>query len=73
MSLYVRKRTFGLLYPAKIQINLCIHAVRSESSLDAFWITKDASLLHADNENSDLGCRWAHVRSIRRQNMPIQF
>ena len=39
--------------PAKIQIRLLINAVWSESSLDAFWIAKDAKVLHADNEDSD--------------------
>ena len=29
-----------------------IRAVWSESSLDAFWITKDAKFHHADNEDS---------------------
>ena len=41
------KRTFGLERPAKIQIRLRIRAVWSESSLDAFWIAKDAKFLHA--------------------------
>ena len=31
---------FGYVRPAKIQISLCIRAVRSESSLGAFWIAK---------------------------------
>ena len=38
----VRKRTFVYERPAKIQIRLRIRAVWSESSLDAFWIAKDA-------------------------------
>ena len=39
--------------PAKIQISLRIRAVWSESSLDAFWIAKDAKFLHVHNEDTD--------------------
>ena len=53
MSRNIRKRTFGNVRPAKIQISLRIRAVWSESSLGAFWIAKDASFLHADNEYTD--------------------
>ena len=60
MSLNIRKRTLGHLRPAKIQINLRIRAVWSESSLVAFWIVKDAKFLHADNENSN------HTARMRR-------
>ena len=34
--------TFRLVRPVKIQIRLRIRAVWSESSLNAFWIAKDA-------------------------------
>ena len=47
----VRKRTFGHVRQAKIQISLRFRAVWSESSLRAFWITKDAKFLHVDNED----------------------
>ena len=53
LSCYVRKRTFGLVRPAKIQISLRIRAVWSESSLGAFWIAEDAKCLHVNNEDSD--------------------
>ena len=49
LCLYVRKRTFEHVRPAKIQIRLRIRAVWSESSLGLFWIAKDAKCLHADN------------------------
>ena len=49
----VRKRTFGHVRPAKYQISLRIRAVWSESLLCAFWIAKDAKILHKDNEDSD--------------------
>ena len=39
--------------PAKIQINLGIHPVGSESSLYAQWVAKDPGFLHADSEDSD--------------------
>ena len=52
-SLDDRKRTFGNLRRAKIQITLCIRAVWSKSSLGAFWIVKDTKYLHADNEDSE--------------------
>ena len=56
--------------PAKIQIGLGIHPVRSESSLCAEWVAKDPSFLHADSEDSDqtglmpkadLILRWVHM------------
>ena len=37
MNRKVRKQTFGTVRLAKIQISLRIRAVKSESSLDAFW------------------------------------
>ena len=53
MNCNVRKRTFGHVRPANIQINMCILTVWSESSLGAFWITKDSRFLHANKEDSD--------------------
>ena len=39
-----------------------IPEVWSDSSLGAFWITKDAKVLHADNEDSDRNARiWVFV------------
>ena len=61
ISLSVRKRTFGHVRPAKVQISLRICTVWSESSLDAFWIAKDAKFLHADNSDSD---QTARMRSL---------
>ena len=51
MSQNVRKRTLEHLQPVKIQFSLLIRTVWSEYSLDAFWITKDAKFLNADNED----------------------
>ena len=53
LSRNVRKRKFEHVRLAKIQISLLIFAVWSESSLGSFWIAKDATFLHADNEDSD--------------------
>ena len=53
MSSDVRKRIFGHVHPAKIQISLRICPVWSESSLDAFWTAKDAKILHTDKEDFD--------------------
>ena len=53
----VWKRTFGHVQPAKIQTKLHIRAVRSEPSLGASWIAKDAKLLNADNEDCDQTAR----------------
>ena len=50
MSLNVRKRTFGHVRPAKIQMSLRIRAVWSSCSLVAFWIAKYAEFLRVDNE-----------------------
>ena len=55
MSRNVRKHIFRYAHPAKIQINLCIRALWSESSLGTFWIAKDAKFLHADNEAFNIG------------------
>ena len=41
------------MHPVKIQINLCIRAVWSESSQDAILGSKNAKFLHQDNEDSD--------------------
>ena len=49
--------TFGHVHPAKIQISLRNRAVWSESSLSAFWITKDAKFLYVDNEDSNQTAR----------------
>ena len=49
----VRKCNFKHVRPAKNQIRLRIRAVWSESSLGAFCIAKDATVLEADNEDSD--------------------
>ena len=46
----IRKRTFGYVRPAKIQISLRIRAVWSTSSLGAFWIANDATFLHASTK-----------------------
>ena len=53
MSHNVRKRTFGHVRPAKIQISLRICKAWSESSVDAFWIAADVMCLHADSGDSD--------------------
>ena len=42
---------------AKIQISLRIRAVWSESSLDAFWIAKDAKIPHAEHHEFDQSVR----------------
>ena len=53
ISRNVRESTFECLCPAKIKISLPIRAVWSESLLSAFWITKDATYLHADIKDTD--------------------
>ena len=57
MSNNVRKRTFGHVRPEKIPIRLRIRAVWSESSLGAFWITKNSKSFQADNEDSNQNAR----------------
>ena len=57
MSQNVRKHTFRLERPMKLQIRLCICVVWSESSLGTFWIAKGALFLHVDNEDSDQAAR----------------
>ena len=44
-----RFRMTRLIHPVKIQIILRIRAVWSESSLDAFWTGKYATLLHYED------------------------
>ena len=69
MSRNVRKRAFGHVSPAKIQISLRILAVSSQSSQGAFWLAKDANFLNADNEDwpkcpdaqADLSLYWLHI------------
>ena len=56
----VRKRILKHVRPAKSLISLRIRADWSESSLDAFWTTKDATFLHTYNEDSE------QVAQIRR-------
>ena len=43
--------------PAEIQVNLRIRTIWSKSSLGAFWVAKDANLLHADNKDTDQTAR----------------
>ena len=61
MSRNDRKRTFGHVRTAKIQISLRIRAVWSESSLSAFWIAKHAK--QVDNENYN---QTARMRGLTR-------
>ena len=66
----IRKHTFGHVHSAKIQISLRIRAVRSESSLSAFWIANNAKFFYSDNEGSsdcadaqaDLSSLCKHIR-----------
>ena len=57
MGRKVRKRNFGHMRPAMIQISLRIRAVWSESSLDAFRIAKDEKCLYTYTEDSDQTAR----------------
>ena len=78
-SRHVRKRTFGHMRPAKIQIILHIDAVGSKSSLCVFGIAKDAKFLHADVKDSDqtahmpkdsiLYCRKERMLKISKYNV----
>ena len=75
MNRKVRKRTFGHLRPAKIQIRLRIRAVWSESSVGAFWIANDSTFLYAGSEDSD---RTARMRMLiwvfyRRTCQKVRF
>ena len=53
MSGNVRKRTFEQVRLGKIRISLRFRTVRSDSSLGAFWVAKNAKFLHKDNADSD--------------------
>ena len=53
LSRLVTKPTKWQVRPAKTQISLGIRPIRSESSLDAQWVAKDPSFIHADSEDSD--------------------
>ena len=64
MNHSVRKRSFGHVRQAKIQISLRIRAVWSESSLGAFWIAKDGMFLQVDNEDSDQTARMQRLISV---------
>ena len=58
----VRTRTLGHVRPAKIQVSLRIHTDWSGSTLGTFWLAKDAKVLHADNEDSDVTAqKWAYI------------
>ena len=69
MSLSVRKRTIRHVRLAKIQISLRIRAVWSESSLDAFWIAKDASFLMRKTKTD----AQADLNLHHYENTPIQI
>ena len=76
MSRNARKRTSLYVRPARIQISLRILAVRSDFSLGAFWIAKDAQFLHEDNDDSDqtlhmlvlvfIGCKCQKARFLKQ-------
>ena len=73
LSFNVRKRSFGHVRPAKIQISLHIRAAWSESSLSAFWTATDAKCLHAcEFTRSDQHLRWAHFEHPRLQSFFVQ-
>ena len=69
----VRKSSFGHERSAKIQISLRIRAVWSESSLDAFWIAKDAKFVHAGIEESDLTARMRRLIWVFGQTLKVTF
>ena len=52
-----RKRTFGRMRPAKIQIRLRMRAVWSESSLGALWTANQPRFLRADSEGCNQTAR----------------
>ena len=52
-----QKRYLRTCAPSEDSDFLCIRAVLSGSSLDNFWIAKDAKFLHADYEDSDQTAR----------------
>ena len=51
------KRCVRHVRSAKIQIFLHIHTVRSEFSLGALWLAKDANFLQAYNKGSEQSVR----------------
>ena len=53
----IRKRTFGHVRPAKIQISLNILTVCSESSVDVFLDSEGNKVSYADNEDLDQTAR----------------
>ena len=61
LSRLMTKPTKWHMRPAKTQIRLGIRPVWSESLLNAQWVAKDPSFLHADSEDSDLSLRLAHM------------
>ena len=63
MSRNVRKRTYGYVHPAKIQISSSCAFVQSSQNLHwaHLYICKEANFLHADNEDAD---QTAQVRRL---------
>ena len=57
--------------PAKTQISLGIHPVRSESLLCAVWVPKGLSFLHADSEGSNQTGRMPRLICHRSAHMPF--
>ena len=65
----VLNRIFLHVRLVMIQIRLRIRAVWSESSLGAFWISKDAQFLHTDNEDSDQTVRMRRLICLSSMHM----
>ena len=68
----VRKRIFGHVRLAKIQISLCIYAAWSAASRGEFWIAKDVKFIHTGNKESDQIARirrmiWVFVGRTRQK------
>ena len=69
----IRKRTLGHVRPAKIKITLRLSAVRSESSLGAFWIAKIQTFFmrttkiwtNCAETRANLCLRWTHTLEVR--------
>ena len=59
MSRNIKKRTFGHVRPAKVQISLHIHAVISESSLTAWRNDASLDIQNTPSEESDQTA-WMH-------------
>ena len=69
--------------PVKIQINLRIHAVWSESSMDAFWIARDAKFLFSCRQRklwsdfadaqADLTLCWAHMSDVTERFIALRL